>query len=60
MKPKRGSVTQNAPGREDPIDMITDQMLYDSGYLTKEKDAPFFKIRARRKFLTDFYNDLGL
>ncbi len=60
MKPKRGAVTQNAPGREDPIDMITDQMLYDSGYLTKEKDAPLFKIRARRKFLTDFYNDLGL
>ena len=60
MKPKRGAVTQNAPGREDPIDMITDQMLYNSGYLTQEKDAPFFKIKARRKFLTDFYNDLGL
>ena len=60
IKPKRGGVTQNAPGREDPIDMITDQMLYDSGYITKGKDAPLFKIRARRKFLIDFYNDLGL
>jgi len=60
IKPKRGGVTQNAPGREDPIDMITDQMLYDSGYITKGKDAPLFKLRARRKFLIDFYNDLGL
>ena len=60
IKPKRGGVTQNAPGRKDPIDLITDQMLYDSGYITKGKDAPFFKIRARRKFLIDFYNDLGL
>ena len=60
IKPIRGNVTQNAPGREDPIDMITDQMLYESGYLRKGKDAPFFKMRARRKFLIDFYKDLGL
>tara|TARA_R100000808_G_C2152635_1_gene162190 strand:+ start:815 stop:2515 length:1701 start_codon:yes stop_codon:yes gene_type:complete len=59
IKPKRGSVTQNSPIKKDPIDMITDQMLYDLGYITKGKDSPFLKMRARRKFLIDFYNDLG-
>lgn len=58
MKPKIGDVAQQAPFREDPIDIVTDKMLYDSGYLVEGKDAPAFKMRARRKFIRDFYKDL--
>lgn len=58
MKPTRGAVTQQSPLRDDPIDLITDEMLYEAGYITPGKDAPFFKIRGRRKFIQDFYNDL--
>ena len=59
MKPTRGAVTQQSPLRDDPIDLITDEMLYEAGYISPGKDAPFFKIRGRRKFIQDFYNDLG-
>jgi len=59
IKPTRGAVTQQSPLRDDPIDLITDEMLYEAGYITPGKDAPFFKIRGRRKFIQDFYNDLG-
>ena len=58
LKPTRGEVTQQSPLRDDPIDLITDEMLYEAGYITPGKDAPFFKIRGRRKFIQDFYNDL--
>ena len=58
IKPKLGDVAQQAPFREDPIDIVTDEMLYDSGYLVEGRDAPAFKMRARRKFIRDFYNDL--
>ena len=60
IKPKVGGVTQQAPFREDPIDLITDKMLYDAGYISKGKDAPGFKMFGRRKFIKDLYNDLQL
>jgi len=60
IKPKVGGVTQQAPFREDPIDLITDEMLYDAGYISKGKDAPGFKMFGRRQFIKDLYNDLQL
>ena len=60
IKPKVGGVTQQAPFREDPIDLITDEMLYDAGYISKGKDAAGFKFFGRRQFIKDLYNDLQL
>tara|TARA_R110001592_G_scaffold147695_1_gene372204 strand:+ start:4713 stop:6479 length:1767 start_codon:yes stop_codon:yes gene_type:complete len=60
MKPKIGGVTQQAPGRIDPIDLITDEMLYNSGYISEGKDASGFKMIGRRRFIRDFYKDLQL
>jgi uncharacterized protein YaaR (DUF327 family) len=59
IKPK-GSVTQQSPLREDPIDLITDQMLADSGYIDSVYAGALPKAFAKRKFIKDFYNDLGL
>ena len=56
----RGSVTQQSPLREDPIDLVTDQMLADSGYIDSVYAGALPKSFARRKFIKDFYNDLGL
>lgn len=55
----RGSVTQQSPLREDPIDLITDQMLADSGYIDSVYAGALPKAFAKRKFIKDFYNDLG-
>ena len=60
IKPKIGGVTQQAPFREDPIDLVTDKMLYDAGYISKGKDAPAFKMIGRRNFIRDLYKDLQL
>ena len=60
IKPKVGSVAQQAPFREDPIDLVTDKMLYDAGYISKGKDAPAFKMFGRRQFIRDLYKDLEL
>ena len=60
VKPKTGPVTQQAPFRDDPIDLVTDKMLYDAGYITKGKDAPALKMFGRRKFLRDLFKDLQL
>ena len=58
-KPKRGPVEVQKPFREDPIDLITDQMLVDSGYLSSINLGALPKALAKRKFIKDFYNDLG-
>ena len=60
IKPKIGGVAQQAPFREDPIDLVTDEMLYDAGYITQGKDAPAFKMFGRRKFIRDLFEDLQL
>jgi hypothetical protein len=60
IKPKIGGVSQQAPFREDPIDLITDKMLYDAGYISEGKDAPGFKMFGRRKFIRDLFEDLQL
>jgi len=60
IKPKVGGVTQQAPFREDPIDLITDEMLYNAGYISKGKDAAGFKMFGRRKFIKDLFEDLQL
>lgn len=64
VKPKIGGVTQQAPGREDPIDLVTDEMLYNAGYLERgygiDKDTAFNKFMARRRFLNDLYKDLNI
>ena len=60
MKPKVGPVTQQAPGRTDPIDLITKEMLYDAGYISKGKDALAFQMIGRRNFIRDLYKDLQL
>jgi len=60
MKPKTGPVTQQAPGRTDPIDLITKEMLYDAGYISKGKDAIGFQAIGRRRFIRDLYKDLQL
>ena len=60
MKPKIGPVTQQAPGRTDPIDLITKEMLYDAGYISKGKDALAFQMIGRRNFIRDLYKDLQL
>ena len=59
VKPRgpRANVGRNAPFKEDPIDVLSDQMLIDSGYMEEGKDAPLFKLRAKRKFVKDFYKD---
>ena len=58
-KPKRGPVEVQKPFREDPIDLITDQMLADSGYIDSIYAGALPKAVAKRKFIKDFYNDLG-
>ena len=58
-KPKRGPVEVQKPFREDPIDLITDQMLADSGYIDSIYAGALPKALAKRKFIKDFYNDLG-
>jgi hypothetical protein len=58
-KPKRGPVEVQRPFREDPIDLITDQMLADSGYIDSIYAGALLKSLAKRKFIKDFYNDLG-
>jgi len=58
-KPKRGPVEVQRPFREDPIDLITDQMLADSGYIDSIYEGALLKSLAKRKFIKDFYNDLG-
>ena len=60
IKPKIGGVAQQAPFREDPIDLVTDEMLYDAGYITQGKDAPAFKMFGRRQFIRDLFEDLQL
>lgn len=60
MKPQTGPVTQQAPGRTDPIDLITKEMLYDAGYISKGKDALAFQMIGRRNFIRDLYKDLQL
>lgn len=60
IKPKAGGVAQQAPFREDPIDLVTDKMLYDAGYITQGKDAPAFKMFGRRQFIRDLFEDLQL
>lgn len=60
MKPQVGPVTQQAPGRTDPIDLITKEMLYDAGYISKGKDALAFQMIGRRNFIRDLYKDLQL
>lgn len=60
IKPKVGGVAQQAPFREDPIDLVTDKMLYDAGYIEQGKDAPAFKMFGRRKFIRDLFEDLQL
>jgi len=60
IKPKIGGVAQQAPFREDPIDLVTDKMLYDAGYITQGKDASAFKMFGRRKFIRDLFEDLQL
>ena len=65
VKPKVGEVTQQAPGRTDPIDLITNEMLVKAGYITEDENKfsntnSFKKIFARRKFLTDLYKDLNI
>lgn len=60
IKPKIGGVSQQAPFREDPIDLITDEMLYNAGYISKGKDAAGFKMFGRRKFIRDLFEDLQL
>jgi len=60
IKPKTGPVTQQSPGRTDPIDLITKEMLYDAGYISKGKDALAFQMIGRRKFIKDLYKDLQL
>lgn len=60
IKPKIGGVAQQAPFREDPIDLVTDKMLYDAGYITQGKDASAFKMFGKRKFIRDLFEDLQL
>jgi len=60
IKPKIGGVSQQAPFREDPIDLITDETLYNAGYISKGKDAAGFKMFGRRKFIKDLFEDLQL
>jgi hypothetical protein len=62
VKPKVGGVTQQAPGRTDPIDLVTNDMLVNAGYITEDekKYDPFKKIYFRRKFINDLYKDLNI
>jgi hypothetical protein len=55
LKPKVGPLTQNAPGREDPIDFITTEMLRNAGYNTRTNIEKSF---SKRKFINDLYKDL--
>lgn len=62
IKPRgpRAVVDRSSPVKTDPIDLVTPEMLFDSGYLDKEKDSPNdpFKIAAgKRQFVRDFYKD---
>jgi hypothetical protein len=65
VKPKVGGVTQQAPGRTDPIDLVTNDMLMNAGYITEDENKfsntnSFKKIYARRKFINDLYKDLNI
>lgn len=65
VKPKIGGVTQQAPGRTDPIDLVTNDMLVNAGYITEDENKfsninSFKKIYARRKFINDLYKDLNI
>jgi len=55
----RSKLFINRPFKEDIIDLVTKDMLYELNYITKGKDAPGFVLNAKRKFVEDFYNDLG-
>jgi len=63
MKPPEGaSISKlliNRPFKEDIIDLVTKDMLYELNYITKGKDAPGFVLNAKREFVRDFYKDLG-
>lgn len=63
MKPPEGASKSklfiNRPFKEDIIDLVTEDMLYELNYITKGKDAPGFVLFAKRDFVRDFYKDLG-
>jgi len=62
-RPKLGSILQQGRGI-DPRDLITDEMLFESGFLVNPtpnkpySTSPFAKRKATNKFLKSFFKDI--
>ena len=60
---KVGSLLQQGVGI-DPVDLVTDDMLFNSGYLSRRtgqnpySESPAVKFFARRKFIKDLFKDI--